>query len=350
MFYRYTHPVRDVVLKYHEGERLKKRMDTQNAPTDENQPRVSVVIPTYKRNEYLPEAVESIVEQTYDNIELFIVDDGSPEPVAETLTDVGLDRLSSVTFVRHNENRGANVARNNGIRAATGKYVAFLDDDDRWHETKISRQVEAFEESGPEVGVVYTGRCADSPGGTTVSNPTAEGDVLEELLRGTNFGQFSSVMVKSDVIDVAGLPDERFPAWQDREWFFRLAQHCHFKPVGETLTFRRGGLPDNITSNFEAKRDVAYPLFVEKHYPLAREHGLYLARTFLASMRRNLARSAVRAGQYQEARKYFLLAFLANPLFRPVYPHLVASLGGKWTYKPLAFLRRKLGSIRLPSV
>jgi glycosyltransferase involved in cell wall biosynthesis len=325
-------------------------MNSQNAPTDESRPCVSVVIPTYKRNEYLPEAVESVVEQTYDNIELFIVDDGSPEPVAETLTDIDLDRLSSVTFVRHNENRGANVARNNGIRAATGKYVAFLDDDDRWHETKISRQVETFEESGPEVGVVYTGRRVDSPGGTTVSKPTAEGDVLEELLRGTNFGQFSSVMVKSDVIDVAGLPDERFPAWQDREWFFRLAQHCHFKPVRETLTFRRGGLPDNITSNFEAKRDVAYPLFVEKHYPLAREHGLYLARTFLASMRRNLARSAVRAGQYREARKYFLWAFLANPLFRPVYPHLVASLGGEWTYKPLAFLRRKFGPIRLPSV
>ncbi|OYR44597.1 glycosyltransferase family 2 protein [Halorubrum sp. Ea8] len=308
--------------------------------TDESQPLVSVVIPTYNRSEYLSDAVESVVEQTYDSIELFIVDDGSPEPVAETLTDCDLDRLDSVTFVRHNENRGANVARNNGIRASKGKYVAFLDDDDRWHETKISRQVEMFESSAPEVGVVYTGKRTDSPSGTTVTAPTAEGDVVEELLKGTNFGQFSSIMVAADAIDAAGLPDERFPAWQDREWFFRLAKHCHFKPVQETLTFRRGGAPGNITSNFEAKRDVAYPLFIDKHYAFAREHGLYLARMFLASMRRNLARSAIRAGRYREARKYFVWAFLANPLFRPVHPHLVASLGGKWTYESASLLRR----------
>ncbi|WP_336135426.1 glycosyltransferase family 2 protein [Natronomonas amylolytica] len=319
---------------------------TLGAPTDENQPRVSVVIPTYNRSEYLPEAVESVVEQTYDSIELFIVDDGSPEPVAETLTGCDLDRLDSVTFIRHNENRGANVARNNGIRAATGEYVAFLDDDDRWHESKVSRQVETFESSAPEVGVVYTGKRTNSPAGTTVSAPTAEGDVVEDLLRGTNFGQFSSVMVGADAIEAAGLPDERFPAWQDREWFFRLAKHCHFKPVRETLTFRRGGTPNNITSNFEAKRDVAYPLFVEKHYPFAREHGLYLARMFLATMRRNLARSAVHAGRYQEARKYFLWAFLANPLFRPVYPDLIASLGGKWTYESASSLRKKVTKLR----
>ncbi len=315
-------------------------------PTDENQPRVSVVIPTYDRSEYLPEAVESVVEQTYDGIELFIVDDGSPEPVSEALPDCGLDRLDSVTFIRHNENRGANVARNTGIRAATGEYVAFLDDDDRWHESKISRQVETFESSAPEVGVVYTGKRTDSPGGTMVTEPTAEGDVVEALLRGTNFGQFSSVMVAADAIDAAGLPDERFPAWQDREWFFRLAKHCQFKPVQETLTFRRGGVPGNITSNFEAKRDVAYPLFVDKHYSFAREHGRYLARTFLASMRRNLARSAIRAGRYREARKYFLWAFLANPLFRPVYPHLIASLGGKWTYKAASQLRKTARRVR----
>ncbi|OYR41436.1 glycosyl transferase [Halorubrum sp. Eb13] len=314
--------------------------------TNQSQPLVSVVIPTYNRSEHLPDAVESVVEQTYDSIELFIVDDGSPKPVAKTLTDSDLDRLDSVTFIRHNENRGANVARNNGIRASKGKYVAFLDDDDRWHETKISRQVETFESSAPEVGVVYTGKRTDSPSGTMVTAPTAEGNVIKELLKGTNFGQFSSIMVAADAIDAAGLPDERFPAWQDREWFFRLAKHCHFKPVQETLTFRQGGVPGNITSNFEAKRDVAYPLFIDKHYDFAREHGLYLARMFLASMRRNLARSAVRAGRYREARKYFVWSFLANPLFRPLHPHLVASLGGKWTYESASLLRKSVNKLR----
>lgn len=308
--------------------------------TEETGPLVSVVIPTYGRNDHLTEAVESVVGQTYDTIELCIVDDGSPTPVSETLTDVSFDEIDSVTFVRHEQNRGANAARNSGIRTARGDYIAFLDDDDHWHETKIERQVSAFETSDSEVGVVYTGKRAEGPDGVTTTTPTAEGDVVRDLLSGASFGQFSSVMVDTDVIDAAGLPDERFPAWQDREWFFRLAQHCHFAPVPETLTYRRVGLPDSITKKFEQKRDVAYPLFVEKHYPLAREYGRYYARTFLASLRTSLARSAVTANRYREARKYFCLAFVANPLYRPAHPHLIPALGGKWTYKSAAFVRR----------
>jgi len=307
-------------------------------------PLVSVVIPTYGRNDTLAEAVESVADQTYDRIELLVVDDGSPTPVTETL-DADLDGLDSVTFIRHDENRGANVARNTGIRAASGEYVAFLDDDDRWAETKVEKQVTAFLESGPAVGVVYTGKRTVSPHGTQVFVPSAEGDVLRDLLTGAQFGQFSSVMVRADVIDDAGLPDEAFPAWQDREWFFRLAQHCEFRAVREPLTIRRAGTPGSITKQFERRRDEAYPLFVEKHYPLAREHGRYYARTFLASLRMDLARSAVKAGRYREARRLFLLAFLANPLYRPVHENLLASLGGKWTYRPAAALRRKLSSL-----
>lgn len=305
-------------------------------------PLVSVVIPTYGRDEYLPDAVESVLDQTYGNVELLVVDDGSPLPVSEGFADWSFEGVHSVTFVRHGSNRGANAARNTGIRKASGEYIAFLDDDDWWHREKLERQVEVFETAGPEVGVVYTGKRAEGPEGATISRPDAEGDVMKDLLTGATFGQFSSVMVDVAAIDDAGTPDEKFPAWQDREWFFRLARHYHFEPVDEILTYRRAGLPDSITKQFEQKRDVAYPLFVEKHYPLAREYGRYYARTFLASLRTILARSAVRAGRYGQARKFFLWAFLANPLYRPLHPHLLASLGGRWTYKPAAALRRRL--------
>lgn len=310
-----------------------------------NPPLVSVIIPTYGRNERLVEAIRSVIGQTYDNIELLIVDDGSAVPVTETLDDVDFTPLNQVTFIRHDDNRGANTARNNGIRAATGEYIAFLDDDDYWDETKVEKQVNAFEQSPEKVGVVYTGRQAKGPDGTTVTRPTAAGNVIKPLLRGETFGQFSSVMVRSTAVDTAGLLDERFPAWQDREWFLRLAKHYHFEPIGETLTYRRTDLSDRISKNFEQKRDVAYPLFVEKHYAFAREHGLYHARSFLASLRLHLARAAVHAGDYRSARKYFLLAALTNPLHRTVYPHLLASLGGKRTYEFAADLQKKLRSL-----
>jgi len=311
----------------------------------ESKPTVSVVIPTYGRAEHLPGAIETVTNQTYKNIELLVVDDGSPTPVVETLSAETMSE-ADMEIIRHDKNKGANVARNTGIRAATGEYLSFLDDDDRWHEDKLRRQVAAFAAASPSVGVTYTGKRTEGPDGTTVTTPTAEGWVLKDLLTGESFGQFSSVMVRTDVIDAAGLPDERFPAWQDREWFFRLAQHCQFKPVTETLTYKQVGLPDSITKQFGQKRDVAYPLFVEKHYSLAREHGTYYARTFLASLRTILARSAVRANRYREARKYFLRAFRANPFYRPLHPHLLASLGGRRSYESASRVQKKLQSLQ----
>lgn len=322
-------------------------MEAEDSTKERSPPLVSVIIPTYDRNEQLPETVRSVSTQTYDHIELFVVDDCSPVPVTEALEDMTLDHMHAVTIIRHNENRGANAARNNGIRAARGKYIAFLDDDDRWEDTKIERQVDAFESSDPEVGVVYTGKRSVGPHGERIKTPTVEGDVMKDLLTGQSFNQFSSLMVRSEVIEKVGLTDERFPAWQDREWLFRLAQHCHFKSVPEPLVVwqKKSGVSDNITGRYEQKRDVAFPLLIEKHYPVAREYGLYYARTFLASMRMTLARAAVKSGEYEEARKYFLLAVLGNPLYRPVYPHLLASLGGKWTYESAADFRRKLGTV-----
>lgn len=97
--------------------------------------------------------------------------------------------------------------------------------------------------------------------GRTVTVPNAERDILKHLLMSGSFGQYSSVTGRADPINDAGLPDERFPAWQDREWALRPAQHSHIKPIADPLTNKRTGLPDSITSKFEQKRDVANPLY-----------------------------------------------------------------------------------------
>lgn len=270
------------------------------------------------------------------------LDDGSPTPVRKTVRDTSTTKIRSLKIVRHTTNRGANVARNTGIRESTGEYVAFLDDDDLWRPEKAERVVTAFESAGPEVGVVYTGTHYERGDTTLEARPTYEGDVLRELLAGKRFGQFSSIAVRATVIDEAGLPDESFPVWQDREWLFRLAQCCEFKPIPEPLTVRRIAHDDRIGYRFEEKRDVAYPRFVEKHYPLAREQGWYYARTFIASLNVGLGTTAINCGRYREARRAFLKAFLSNPAFQQTYFYLFASLLGKWSYKPSQYLKRKI--------
>ena len=225
-------------------------------------PLVSVVIPSYDRPDRLLGAVESVLEQTYEPIEVVVVDDHSPTPVAEQLDGElsrTLDGGKRLQVVRHEENRGANAARNTGIREATGSYVAFLDDDDRWCPEKIERQVQTFARSPDSVGVVYTGVWnVDGDGRKTKKIvPRVSGKVTEQLLTGAAVaGSFSRVMVRSSVIEEAGLPDERFPSWQDREWYIRLSLHCEFKYVAEPLTVRVLSEHDQISGDFEAKRDV----------------------------------------------------------------------------------------------
>lgn len=106
-------------------------------------PMVSVVIPTYNRGEWLCEAVQSVLQQTYTNYEIIVVDDGS----TENLLQHEVLHHEKVRYFR-NENHGVAYSRNFGIRHAQGKYVAFLDSDDFWRENKLDVQVAAMEESG----------------------------------------------------------------------------------------------------------------------------------------------------------------------------------------------------------
>lgn len=314
---------------------------TMTASTS-SRPLVSAILPTYGRSELLHDAIASVDEQTYDNIEVIVVDDHSPEPVESQLDEDAYD-LSRLRCLRHAENRGASSARNTGLEAAAGEYVAFLDDDDYWLPTKIQRQVETFEAAGEKVGVVYTGQKFVVDGKTaSVHRPTARGDVLEEMLTGEEIGTFSTVMARSEVPDVVGGLDERFPCWQDREWLLRVAAEYEFEHVSEPLTVRRSAGHDQISDDFEAKRDVAYPLFLEKFRPLAAAYGPEYERALVAAQARELGKSGVRGGHFADGRKYLLKAIKHDPTDVSTYLYLLTSLGGNATLRPAQYLRRTL--------
>jgi glycosyltransferase involved in cell wall biosynthesis len=299
---------------------------------------VSVVLPTYGRPEYFEEAVTSVVNQTYPAVELVVVDDCSPDPVAPLLDDVDTEAID-VKLVRHEENRGACAARNTGIADASGAYIAFIDDDDVWLPTKVARQVERFEDADDEVGVVYTGQQYVNEDGerTSVRTPTTSGDVTRDLFRGDSITPFSCLMVDADVVEKAGPVDERLPSWQDKEWYYRLSQHCHFASVPEPLVIRRMG-HDQISGNYEAKRDVSYPLTLRKHRSLAVEYGC--EDEFVADLSRSMAGSALRAGEYGDAVRFLATALRRNPADLGAWGRLFAAVGGPVTY-PLAQKARR---------
>ena len=308
-------------------------------------PLVSVVIPTYGRPEFLTDAVRSVVDQTYPNVELVVVDDHSPEPVEPLLADVPFDDLAHAEVVRHEENRGGNAARRTGIERSRGEFVAFLDDDDYWDQTLVDRVVSTFRESGPDVGVVIAGTRIVDENETElgVVIPDATGDVTEQILRGTvRSGSFSRFTVRRSAIEAAGLPDEQLPSWQDLEWHIRLSTVCQYASLREAVVVRRVTSHDQITDDFEAKRDVSYPVLLEKHRPLAAEFGTKTERRFVATLTVTLGFSALRNGYYATAVRTFLSAIRYDPLIPRAYLYLLLALGGPFTYKPARGIRRRL--------
>lgn len=305
-------------------------------------PLVSVVIPTYDRPEYLERAVRSVVEQTYPAIELVVVDDSSSTPAAETLNGIDTEALSKLVCIRHDENKGANEARNTGICEASGEFIAFLDDDDRWLAKKIDRQVQRFNDGSDELGVVTVGsRIVDEDGNQIgVSRSSIEGNAIKPLLYASMVGSFSRIMVRSNVISQAGLLDVTFPSWQDREWYLRLAQQCRFASIAEILVERRIDAKGRISDNFERKRDVSYPRFLEKHRPLAAEQGPLVERRFVATLSRTLAFSGLVNGYYRESIKYLLIALAYYPFDPKTYLYLCLAVGGPITFKSARRLKQ----------
>lgn len=308
---------------------------------------VSVVVPTYDRERLLVEAVESVLAQTYDPIELLVVDDGSPTPAQEVLEDVDLGAVADATIIRHDENCGGNAARNTGIGAASGGFVAFLDDDDYWLPTKLERQVRALRRAEDDVAAVFTGQqCVDGDGRVTnLTRPLPPGDFLTQLTRSGSFGQFSALLVRSDVFDAVGYLDERFPCLQDREFYFRLATEFSYETVPEPLTVRRIADHRQISDDYETKRDVGCPLLLAKHRPTIAANRPSQERHFLAGIHRLVATSALSNGYYKDAIRHSLLTLRYRPVYLQSYVFLLIALGGDWGVRVARLLKRSFNRL-----
>ena len=308
---------------------------------------VSVVVPTYGRSDLLEDALRSIEAQTYPEVELIVVDDYSPIPVEHLIADMDLS-IDEVRCLRHEENRGANAARNTGIQEASGDVIAFLDDDDRWDPSYLARVVAAFDD--PDIGLVSAGaRVIDADGNRIgVHRPSFTPDPMEDLLDGALVGSFSRFAVRASAVDEVGLLDERLPSWQDWEWQFRFARQYRFAAVSEPLVTHRHGDHEQITDDFEQRRDVSYPVLLERNREAIASRSLRDERRFLGVLARSLAASALHNGAYLSGICWLLRAVRHDPTGVEAYVYLAAAAGGPITYRPLRWLKRSFGGRGAP--
>ena len=200
---------------------------------------LSVIIPTYKRCELLSRAIQSVLGQTYQNIEVLVVNDNvSPDDeysqrLYSLIDSIDDDRVRLISQPRHIN--GA-AARNAGIREARGEYIAFLDDDDYWEPTKAETQVEKFRELGPEWGMV-TCLCILRKGdhiiGATL--PYRDGDIfLDVLERRTDLGT-GAPLIRRTALDAVGYFDETLIRHQDLQLFANLTSQYKVKLIRQYL-------------------------------------------------------------------------------------------------------------------
>jgi glycosyltransferase involved in cell wall biosynthesis len=226
-------------------------------------PKISIVIPAYNAMKYLPETVASVFQQTFDDYEVIIVNDGSTDSVVPWVTELNHPKVKLIS----QENQGLSGARNTGILHAQGDYVALLDADDLWDPRKLEKQVKLLDEFA-EVGLVYTWMALiDESGQPTgrIFSAEDEGKIWEKLLEFNVVGCGSVPLIRRSCFDKVGLFDRNLRSFvEDWDLWLRMAPHFDFKVVKEPLVYYRQ-LPSSASKNWEAMA-LSYQIVLEKNF------------------------------------------------------------------------------------
>lgn len=221
-------------------------MDSFHPPASEYL--VSVIIPTHNRLSRLPAAVDSVLEQTYSTHELIVVDDGSTDGTAQWLAR----ERPSVTVIRQ-DNMGVSHARNRGIDAASGNWIALLDSDDRWYAHKLATQINALHNQ-PGHRLCHSDEHWLRNGKRV--NPKHKhqkygGSIFAHCLPLCAISPSAALINKSLFEDI-GLFDESLPACEDYDLWLRISARENVLFVNEALLEKTGGHDDQLSQRFPA--------------------------------------------------------------------------------------------------
>jgi len=277
-------------------------------------PTVSVIIPTCNRANYLKNAIESVIAQTFQDWELVVVDDGSTDDTAEFMKAYR-QKGDKIRYVRQNCNQGVSAARNRAIRESSGKYVAFLDDDDQWFPYKLELQV-SFMETHPDYGMCYSQLKIISPSANgsqkeVLFPPIVAGNFLE-LLHDCHILPSTAMVRRSCVKGDWFNPKMRLS--EDQDLWLRLAQRTKIEPLEKVLATTIIDGRVHAAHDYIAVRKNTISLL--KKLELVSEYRSYwwLKERHIARIRYELGRDYLDLKQYWMAAKYFAFALMTDPL------------------------------------
>lgn len=283
----------------------------------QNNPQVSIIIPTYNRSTFLRRAITSILNQTFSDFELIIVDDCSIDDTEQVVADMNDGRIR---YMKLESNIGAPRARNIGIKSARSRYIAFLDSDDEYLNNKLQIQVHELDKSSPDVGIVYCGYTIHYEPDVIYGlvSPVYKGNLFDILLKRNCIGS-PTPLIKRECFDACGLFDESLPSCQDWDMWLRISKKYEFDFVNKPLakTHNHGNqISTNIDSKILSREKLLekYKSYIIKKPETA--SYLYQRLGFLHLLKQNSGRG----------KKYYLKSIAADPADFRAYVVLFTSL------------------------
>lgn len=205
-------------------------------------PLISVVIPVYNREETIDYCLQSVLRQTFPDFEVVVVDDGSSDSTVDRIGNIQDPRIR---LLKTPVNAGAQAARNLGIRAARGQWIAFLDSDDYWMSDKLEKQVNLLRENGFDYRLVVHSDCEIEENGVKKGIwrlPEVTGEAYEQLLAGPG-PMFQGMLVSKRLLEEIDYLDESVPSYQEWDTAIRLARigrYIHMREPTFVYCFHEG--------------------------------------------------------------------------------------------------------------
>ncbi len=265
---------------------------------------VSVIIPTYNRGWIIKESIDSVFSQTFNAYELIVVDDGSDDNTSEILDSYG----NKLRIIRQ-ANQGVSAARNRGIIASSGEFIALLDSDDLWLPEKLDRQMSFFR-NNPDAVICQTQEIWMRNGKRV--NPCKHHKKLSGMIFEPSLTLClvspSAVMFKRELMDMVGFFDESFPACEDYDLWLRVSLAFPVYLIDEALIIKRGGHSDQLSRNpmLDKYRIKAIKKLLNQDILISEQRKAAVAK--LKEKCLIYATGCKKRGRHQEADEYIRLA------------------------------------------
>ena len=288
-------------------------------------PTVSVIIPAYNRSSTIARCVQSALTQTFQDLEVIVVDDGSSDAMRDIVQSIPDERLR---LIYHATNLGAAAARNTGMKASQAKYIAWLDSDDEWLPEKLQTQLDAFQHAAPDVKACYSAHERVEQGRIRIHLPRQND--RKKLFLGCDLGPGTTLLFERTVLDEVGYLDESLGRYEDWDWLLRYCST--YRLVGVERPLARVHYTPRRSAHI---METSAHIFVSKYSVELRQYGWVYRR--MAISRRWMEVASYYAQEHNIKK---IILYVTKALF--IYPFHPPDV---WAWLINNWLGIKIGSV-----